>query len=73
MKNCFLFFIFLYFSANFHCKKHSRKLEGGDALQSLIDMILARIGGGYMYDKTKPSIEDRANLTDAMNQIEEAK
>jgi len=26
-------------------------------------MIMARIGGGYMYDKTRPTIEERSDLT----------
>ena len=35
--------------------------EGG-GIKTLLDMVLARVGGGYMYDKTRPSVEERSDL-----------
>lgn len=42
-------------------------------LQTLMDMILARIGGGYMYDKTRPSIEERSEIRNLVGDFKEAK
>lgn len=38
-----------------------------------MDMIMARIGGGYMYDKTRPTIEERSDLAQLVSDLREAK